>query len=284
MKPSIAIVGYGKVGTAFGTFLQECGYELIGYSKTDISNEPESGIKISQTPHEITIDADIVLITTPDGLIEEVTKEITANKGFKEGVIVLHCSGAQPSTLLESAKSCGAKTGSVHPLQSVASKTFAQNPFKGVIFAVEGEEDAVKAGEMIASDLEAKSFRIKTESKTLYHAAAVVASNYLVSLMDFSISLLETSGIKREDCFSVISPLISGTLKNIEKNGTQKALTGPIVRGDGETVANHINAISKDRDDLLGIYKTLGDYTVEIAKDSLDEDKIKMLKKILSNS
>lgn len=280
MKPSLAIVGYGKVGTAFGTFLQKCSYNLIGYSRTDVSNE-KNGVLVSQTPHEITKDADIVLITTPDGVIEAVTKKISENNGFKEGAIVLHTSGALPSTILSSAKKCGAYVGSVHPLQSIATKSFTQNPFQGVIFAIEGEKEAVEAAESIASTLEAKSFRIKTESKTLYHAAAVVASNYLVSLMDFSMSLLETSGIDRSECFSVIEPLVKGTLKNIERNGTKKALTGPIVRGDEKTVQNHLEAISKDRNDLLELYKTIGNYTVKIAQGSLDDSKISILNDLL---
>lgn len=288
MKPSFAIVGCGRVGTVLGTHLSRLGYKLNGLScKTKESAEKAGRLlgteKITQVSWEITTNSDIVFITTPDGIISEVCDQISQNNGFSSDSIVLHCSGAHPSTILSSAKNCGALIGSMHPLQSFAAETKG-NPFEGIIVSVEGESGAVKAAKDMAETLESVCFEIKTEAKTLYHASAVVASNYLVTVQDLAIKLLEFAGISDKDAFKVLKPLINGTLSNIENVGTIKALTGPIARGDVETIERHIKEIKDKTPDLLLLYNILGRYTVDIAtagetiSESTAEDLKKMLK------
>jgi len=150
--------------------------------------------------------------------------------------------------------------------------------------AVEGQPAAVKAAEEIAGRLKAKSFAIKTEAKTLYHASAVVASNYLVTLQGMAFRLLEAAGISAEDAFDVLGPLIEGTVSNIRKNGIANALTGPIVRGDVETVQEHINAMTEQTPALVPLYKLLGRYTVDVAdaRGSLSRSVSDQLKDLLT--
>ena len=121
-----------------------------------------------------------------------------------------------------------------------------------------------------------------TEAKTLYHASAVVASNYLVTLLDLAIRLIEEAGIKRQDAFNLLKPLIEGTLSNIGKVGVKKALTGPIARGDIKTVEKHIEEIGFKRPELLALYKMLAFYTINIAAegDSISESSIQAMKRI----
>jgi len=270
MKPSFAIVGCGRVGKALGKHLQSIGYSLTGISTQSVDSAEKAasivGTKnFTMNSWEITKKADIVFITTPDGVIADVCTQLTQKKGYKSDAVVLHCSGAHPSTILSSARECGVNIGSMHPLQSFSAES-TENTFKGIVISIEGEEKAVTTAAQIANDLGSNCLTIKTDSKVLYHAAAVIACNYLVTLQDAAFKLMEKAGISENDVFAVLSPLISGTLSNIEKAGTIKSLTGPIARGDIETITRHINGISEKAPEILNLYNSLGLYTIGLAK------------------
>ena len=291
MKPSFAIIGCGKVGTALGIFLTAAGYRAAGFASKSLSSAKQAAAvvqsgRFSDVPWEITGNADVVFITTPDSAITGVCDSIANNKGFADNAVVLHCSGALPSTILSTAKTCGAHAGSMHPLQSFATADYSTNPFQGIIVALEGENYAVKAAKEIATDLGGTGVTILTEAKTLYHASAVVASNYLVTLLDLAFRLIGEAGIAGRDAFNILKPLIEGTLSNIEKVGISEALTGPIVRGDVKTVENHVEEIGLKTPELLALYKTLGFYTIDIAmvKETISKSSIKKLKRIFGSS
>ncbi|MBU1170629.1 MAG: DUF2520 domain-containing protein [Proteobacteria bacterium] len=271
MKPSFSIVGCGKVGTTLARYLTGAGYTVHGLASRCLESakkaaELSGATTYSTDPLDVTPGADMVFITTPDGLIKEVCDAIAAKGGFSDKNMVFHCSGSLPSTLLGSAKKQGAVIGSVHPLQSFASAYGDKNPFEGIVMALEGDEAAVNVGLEMAETLGAKGFRIQTDAKTLYHASAVVASNYLVTLVDFAYQLLASSGIDHKDAYTVLGPLIEGTLANIKKVGTVQALTGPVVRGDSATVSDHLDAIKDIMPHVMGLYTVLGRHTLEIAK------------------
>ena len=289
MKKSCAIVGCGKVGSTLARLMVHTGYDLAGLASKSLSSAQKTAEKtncevFSTVPWEVTPSADVVFITTPDGKIEETCMRIAENSGFKRDAVVLHCSGSLPSTLLSSAKSNHAHTGSMHPLQSFAAVGDVGNPFEGIIVAVEGEAEAVQAARTIAGALGGNCLTIKTEAKMLYHASAVVASNYFVTVQNLAVQLIKEAGIPEEDAFEVLGPLVKGTLSNIEKTGTVKALTGPIARGDVETVEDHVAAIQARKPDLLQLYKTLGRYTIPIAAAAggLSDEDGRQLAKILS--
>lgn len=274
-KPSFAIVGCGKIGTALGKFLHLAGYELTGLSSKSRSSSERTAaiigqgmerVRIARTPLEITKNADIVFITTPDESIVEVCESIAHDQGFAKDAVVLHCSGALPSTVLVSAKECGVCIGSMHPLQSFASPDYEMNPFAGIVVSLEGEEPAVDLARRVGEDLGAICYTINTAAKNLYHAAAAVTSNYLVTLLDLASRLIREAGIADADALQVLRPLIAGTLSNIERIGIPDALTGPIARGDVKTVRNHLSEIEKTLPTLLPLYKSLGLHTIPIAK------------------
>lgn len=286
MKPSFVIVGCGRVGTALGLFLSRLGYRPAGTASLSLNSAEDLAKKIdtpnfSNRPWDITQGGDIVFITTPDDVIEPVCKEISSAGGFHADNIVVHCSGSLPSTLLNSARASGAKIASMHPLQSFASTRFEKNPFEHIIMSIEGEEEAVEKTEAVARDLGAQPIRILTEAKMLYHASAVVASNYLVSLLDLAFQLIGKAGIEPQKAYEVLSPLIRGTLANVERIGIPKALTGPIARGDVRTVEHHLREIGRQAPDLLPLFIQLGRHTVDVAeaKEELSSDAIEALRK-----
>lgn len=288
MNPSFAIVGCGKVGKALGKFLVDAGYAAAGAASKSLSSAKEAAEmlktdRFSDIPWEITPAADVVLITTPDGVIADTCRLIAENRGFKPGGVILHCSGALPSTILSPAGGCGAYTGSMHPLQSFASDVFTRNPFDSIIITVEGEPQALTIARQMAIDLGAACLTIKTEAKTLYHAAAVAASNYLVTLLSLAFRLLAESGISGPEAYNALKPLIHGTLANIQSIGIPQALTGPIARGDVETVKKHLIEIKSRTPDLLELFKILGRHTVDIAraKGTLGDADAALLRKLL---
>ncbi len=270
MKLSFAIVGCGKLGTTLGFFMAQRGYRAIGVASKSLDSAKSAAELIganraNQHPWEFTRMADMVFITTPDGIIHDACNEIAGKDGFKPGGVVLHCSGSLPSTILDTARQKGAHIGSLHPLQSFPAVKTDPNPFKGIIAAIEGDPAAIETARRVATDLDAICLEIKTDAKILYHASAVVASNYLVSLMDLSFQLIGAAGISSQDAVRVLYPLVKGTLSNIEKIGIPAALTGPIARGDIETVADHLTGMQEKTPDLIPLYRAIGRHTVNVA-------------------
>jgi predicted short-subunit dehydrogenase-like oxidoreductase (DUF2520 family) len=290
MKPSFAVVGCGRVGTAFARYLAGAGYRPAGFS----SRRPESArtaATLAGAPDKWFAEswdaartADILLIATPDGLIAETCLEIFEKCRIREDAVVLHCSGMLPSTILASAADAGAKIGSMHPLQSFAARQYTDNPFAGIMMAIEGDAAAIETSRMMAEDLGATPFVIRTDGKTLYHAAAVAASNYLATLIAVAVKLMAASGAPEKDAFRILKPLVMGTLDNIETLGATDALTGPIARGDVDTVAAHLTAIGNMSADMLKFYKQMGRATVPLArsKGTLSEEAARRLLEILA--
>ncbi|PIE70624.1 MAG: NADP oxidoreductase [Deltaproteobacteria bacterium] len=271
MKPSFAVLGCGKVGTALATCLIRCGYRLTGITcRTDASAAEAAGV-IGEGAYGIQsceklAEADVLFIATPDDVIARVCREQAGLGLFRRGQAVLHCSGAHASDLLAPAAGAGASVGTLHPLQSVAVRNPEISPFSGAVMAIEGNREAVAVAEAMARELGGTPLRVRTQGKLLYHAAAVVASNYLVTLMEFAVSLLEAAGIDRKDAFQVLDPLVRGTLANVARQGPVFALTGPIVRGDAETVENHLQAMQRECPDWLPLYAALGEYTIRVTE------------------
>jgi predicted short-subunit dehydrogenase-like oxidoreductase (DUF2520 family) len=292
MRPSFAIIGCGKVGVMLGKHLSRAGYRPVGFFSRRIESAlhaagfaaqgADAAGLVFDTPWAAAGQGELVFITTPDQAIEETCRLIAENKGFREGAIVLHCSGALSSTILSAARSCGASAGSMHPLQSFAAE-HPGNPFHEIMMAVEGDDLAVEAAQDIATDLSARPFIVRTEGKIFYHAAAVAASNYLVTLMDLSFQLMAASGVPASDVFAILKPLIRGTLANIETIGLPHALTGPIARGDIGIVEKHLAAIRQLSPELADRYAKLGADTVPIAlaKGTLTEDSARRLLDVL---
>lgn len=287
MKPSFAIVGCGKVGTALAIFLTRAGYRPAGFASKRLSSAKHvadivHSDRFTDVPWDITPHAEVVFITTPDGAITETCNVIARHTGFADKAVVMHCSGALSSSVLSEAKTCGAWIGSMHPLQSFAKADHKTDPFQGIVISLEGDDPAVNLAKTMAVDLGAKVVTLLTEAKTLYHASAVVASNYLVTLIDLAVQLMEDAGINRQEAFNLLKPLIEGTLSNIGNVGVQKALTGPIARGDVKTVEKHIEEIGFRRPELLTLYKILAFYTIEIAAagGSISDSSIKELKRL----
>ncbi len=279
MGEKIGIIGAGVVGTAVGVVLHSKGFEVTGVY--DI--RPEStmalveriGCTAFSTPQEVSRSADILFITTSDSFIQSVAEKLAEIKSFFPGQVVIHMSGAHSSEILDRAKEFGARVLSVHPLQSFASFDRALDNLPGSIFSIEGDQEARDIAVAIVENLGGEYFFIERKAKPLYHAGACVVSNYLVTIVDLGVKLLEATGISGPAATRALLPLIFGTVNNIKSIGVPQALTGPIARGDLSTVMKHLERIEEQVPELLRLYSCLGYDTVRVAmaKGTIDQAK-----------
>jgi len=260
------------VGVSLAVFLAEKGFEPAGFfSKTEESARFAQKMvgrgKVFHGAEDCARAGDILFITTPDTLIEPVCRGLADKGAFVSGAMVFHLSGALSSDILGTARDAGAHVGSIHPLQAFTPyESDRANPFENINMSVEGSPAAVDLGKEIISALGARAFAIPTDAKVLYHASAVVASNYLVTLENFALELLMETGLGEADAYGILEPLIQGTLSNIKAKGCVSALTGPVARGDDEIVSRHLNDIDAKMPQFSSLYRLLGDHTLKIAQ------------------
>jgi predicted short-subunit dehydrogenase-like oxidoreductase (DUF2520 family) len=212
-------------------------------------------------------DAGVVVIATPDVAIAGVCEELARAGAVGPGVAVLHVSGATGLDALAAARSAGASTLSIHPLQTCPSVEAAIARIPGAGFAVtSGTEEGLELGERLALEAGGRPFRLADEVKPLYHAAAVFASNYLVTVTAIAHDLEVTAGV--EDPSLLLGPLQEATLANVERAGPAAALTGPAVRGDAATVARNLEALAERAPHAIRSYVALADLALELAERS----------------
>ncbi|HEX8958718.1 MAG TPA: DUF2520 domain-containing protein [Solirubrobacterales bacterium] len=261
----IGFVGAGVVGTALALALARRGHEVVAVaSRTRASAErlalqlPGCAVESKQGVAER---ADLVFLTTPDDAIGAVCAEIR----WRPESRVVHCSGAASTAVLEPARAAGCLVGGFHPLQTFASAEGAISALPGTTFAVEAEEPLFSELARLAADLGGHYLRLRAEDKVLYHAAAAIASNYLVVLASLAADLWAGLGAGREEAIGALLPLLRGTLGNLERVGLPGALTGPIARGDVGTVRRHLDVLAERAPEVLPAYTLLGREAIRIA-------------------
>jgi len=254
-----AVIGHGRVGGALLSILKSKGFIPVWVvsSKALRGGAYQVHTTIPPGPGH----ARIVFITVPDSLIEQTSRSMARLWGEQaRGLIIYHMSGLATSEVLSDLAANGACVASLHPLQSILEARKARAALKGSFFTVEGDPRAVEQARKIVDALGGELLSIGREDKVVYHTAAAIASNYLVSLLSQSEALMQSIGLERRH----VLPLVKGTLANIASHGGS-ALTGPISRADWPTVARHIKALEDGFPDILPSYLALGRYTANLA-------------------
>lgn len=284
---SIAIIGVGKVGGALALALSKNGYEISQlvtrtYEKArEIAELIEPRPQILSSQEFENISADIVFIATQDSEIPQVVEKLATD--LEHLPYVFHTSGALSSAVLKSLSDDGCEVGSIHPLISISNPQLGAERFKDAYFCVEGDSDAVRIANHIVRDLKAQSFSIKTEYKTLYHAAAVTACGHLVALVSAAIEMLSACGLDKREAQRVLLPLINSTIKNLSAQTPEESLTGTFARAEIETMKSHLQALREfSAPEFLEIYKLLGLHSIPLAKlQGADEEKLAEMREIL---
>ncbi len=265
---SVSVIGPGALGGAVIDFL--CNQSLL-FSLHSVWGRSAEDSYFFSTGNKEQIQKDLpdedddlgrlILITTPDEQISIVAEKLSLKKIDWSTRTVVHMSGSQSHLVLDAFRQAGAKTCSLHPLQTFAKRDVADR-FNGIWFTLQGDKSCYPMLECLVTEAGAHLKKMTAEQKKSMHLAAVFASNYLVSLMSVVEQITHADDI--EDGLDLLSPIIHQTIDNIFSRGTELSLSGPIARGDETTVKNHLKQMGNDTDMAL-LYKCLGQSALTIA-------------------
>ncbi|MFC2003060.1 Rossmann-like and DUF2520 domain-containing protein [Chloroflexota bacterium] len=280
----LGFIGAGTVGTALATRLSSKGYQVVAVSSRSRASAERlaqalNSCRVYDNSQDVADAAELVFITTPDDAIAPVASEIQ----WHTGQSVVHCSGADSTASIEPARKLGAQVGVIHPLQTFASVTQAIENIPGSTFALEADEPLLTTLKEIADALNGHWIVLKASDKVVYHAAAVIACNYLVTLVKLATDLWQTFNIPTKEATRALLPLLRGTIHNIETVGIPQCLTGPIARGDTGTIKKHLDALQKTAPSVLSTYRELGLQTIPVAlaKGRINQKQAKELQALL---
>jgi len=266
----VGIIGLGRIGAAMAVSLERCGY-LVKTVRRDQSSR-HAVLSTGQEFEVITLaqaarETEVVFITTPDDAIEETARRL-AEIGTKCRA-VLHMSGSLSSEILDPLRKAGVMTGSLHPLQSFPTLERAIENLPGSYFTYEGDPSLIF---WVSTLVERFGGILKIlpspEAKAIYHAGAVIASNYLVALAQLAIDCLAQAGFDPEDARAALLPLMKGTMNNLMSLPPGKALTGPVCRGDIGVVESHLKALRQELPEAFKAYCALAPVLARIAMQS----------------
>lgn len=269
MLLEIGFIGAGKVGKALGLYFSSHGLNVSGYYSRTYESAKDAAVLTSSTAFNsiksLADSSNVIFITVPDQALPEIDCEAASAIGELESEpCFIHSSGAFSSDILAELKMAGFEVGSIHPLMSFGDPYASAERLNGTWFTLEGTDKAVSFAGSLLERTGGKFFLIKAEDKPLYHAGASVVSNFLVTLLESGIRLFEATGMDRDDVLHAILPLIDATISNIRKKGTIGALTGPIVRGDYDTVRVHLKAIGERMPSELELYRAMALKTAQM--------------------
>lgn len=265
----IAIIGGGRMGRGLAVALAEAHERVELWSR----RESTGGVR------DAVGGAAVVIVAVPDDAIALVASQLAVTGAIGADQVVLHLSGLLDRGALAALVPTGAALGSFHPMQSIADPARAKETWRGAAVGLEGDSRAVAQGERLAGLLGLVPVHLPPGSKPLYHAGAVIASNYLVALAGWAQRLGESAGLSPEAVLALYRPIMSGTAANLLVRTPAEALTGPVVRGDVATIESHLQALpATDRP----LYAMLGLEALRLGRNAgLAEEKAAAVERIL---
>jgi len=281
-----SIVGAGRLGTALGAALARRGWLAEAIVDRDARAARESrriiGRGRASTSYAGAAEAGgAVIIAVPDDAIGRVAAALARSGGAWAGRPVFHTSGLVPSGALGPLARRGAWAASLHPAQSFPRRDAPASVFKGITWGIEGGPAAVEAAGEIVRALRGHVLLLSEKDKPLYHAACTLASNAFVALEWTAAGILQQAGVTEDAAFAALLPLVQGTLQNVKSLGLEKALTGPVVRGDSATVRKHLEALGSDPG-AREIYAAAGRLVLRLAaKRGLPAGRVRALRRLL---
>ncbi len=275
---SVSIIGPGNWGSSLARALIAAGVPLQEVIAR--GSRRRSGLPLI-TLARARLRADVLWLCVPDAAIARVTRRLVhrvAARGLSlQGKIVVHSSGALSSEVLKSAAAAGASVASVHPLMSFPTRTPV--PLQGVPFGVEADAASRRVLNGIIRRIGGHPFPIKAESKALYHALGVLASPLLVSHLAVAHRLAGLAGFTPLQARRLLEPIARATLDNVFQRGAGKSFSGPLARGDAETIRLHLRAL-EPHPMLAGVYRALALH----ALDALPTRDKKALRRVLGQT
>ncbi|MBC7514203.1 MAG: DUF2520 domain-containing protein [Herminiimonas sp.] len=273
MRPparSLSIIGAGRVATALGRVLtRRASIQVRDVLARSVARAQAAVDFIGAgTPVVAFTDlraADVYLLAVPDDHIAGCCAQLVASGVIGAGAIVFHCSGALGADVLAPARDAGAAVASLHPVRSFADPAAVADDFAGTCCGIEGDSAATAVLRPLFEAVGARVIPIDATHKTLYHAAAVFASNYVVTLIDVAMQVYGQAGVAPAVALEMIAPLLRESAENAFRLGPEAALTGPIARGDASTVMRQQAALAARHPAHAVLYAQLAEATAALA-------------------
>lgn len=269
--PNISIIGAGALGSILTRALMSQDVTLKSVFNRTESKAKDLADELAVSsfgtfPGSISELGALTFLTVPDSAIKGVAQRLSKLKGDLENFTFVHCSGNESAEVLQPLKLQGATIASFHPLQTFTAHSRTSD-FKGIYFSLQGDVEAFPRLRLVAKKLGAQILEVTKDQKSHLHAAAVLASNYLTTLLDTSVKVAARGGLSDEKVKNALLPLVETTLQNASQQSFIDALSGPIKRGDIRTVEKHLELLDGSPE-LKQVYCVLGLRTVELAEAS----------------
>lgn len=262
----IGVIGAGRVGAVVAAALRSSGHEIVAAAaESTLSRERAQvllpGVPIFK-PTEVARRSDLLLLTVPDDMLENVATTLVGAGAIREGMRVMHTSGRHGLMVLDVVRSVGAHPMAIHPAMTFTGTVVDLARLPGCVFGVTVDEADRAEAASIVGDVGGTPMWVAEENRILYHAGMAHGANHLITLVAQSMDLLARAGAP--DPTSVLRPLLTAALENALAQG-DGGLTGPIVRGDVNTVRAHVAALLHSAPDSLPSYLALARATADRA-------------------
>ena len=263
---AVGVVGAGRAGTAMAAALARAGHRVVAASAVsqDSLNRIRRSLPGAQVgrPEEVVEAAGLVLLTVPDDVLPGLVSGLAATGVPLAGRLLAHASGRHGLAVLEPATREGALPLALHPVMTFTGRQDDVEKMRGISFGVTAPDPLRPVAEALVVEMGGEPVFIAEEHRGLYHAGLASAANHLVTLVTASGDLLAAAGVR--DPAKMLGPLLGAALENALAFG-DAALTGPVARGDADTVAAHVQAIAATAPESLGAYLALARLTADRA-------------------
>jgi predicted short-subunit dehydrogenase-like oxidoreductase (DUF2520 family) len=265
-KLRIGVVGAGRVGAVLAAALGSAGHDVVAAAgESDASRRRIDallpGVRVAK-PSDVARACDLLLLTVPDDMLSNVVTMLSASGALRADQVVVHTSGRHGLAVLEPAREVGARTIAMHPAMTFTGTDVDLPRLRGCVFGVTAEEVDRELAESLVADLDGRPMWVPEERRTLYHAGLAHGANHLVTLVAEAMEILSAAGAA--DPAATLRPLLTAALDNALEDG-DSALTGPIVRGDVETVRAHVADLLADAPQTLPSYLAMAHATLDRA-------------------
>jgi predicted short-subunit dehydrogenase-like oxidoreductase (DUF2520 family) len=262
----IGVVGAGRVGAVLAAALRGAGHEIPAVAGESHASRTRietllPGVKVDK-PTAVSRACDLLLLTVPDDMLSNVVTMLAASGAIREGQYVVHTSGKHGLAVLKPAADAGAHVLAMHPAMTFTGTDVDLTRLEGCVYGVTAHPDTEELATRLVADLRGRLVRVEEDRRALYHAGLAHGANHLVTLVSQAMDLLRDSGA--DDPAATLRPLLTAALDNALEYGSA-ALTGPIVRGDVETVRAHLRDIAANRPATLESYVAMARATANQA-------------------
>ena len=287
-SPRLGFIDAGRLGSSLAGALHRAGYPVTAVSCRDAAKARALAARLGEgavgaaDPQDVVDGADVVFATSVDDRIGPVVDALK----FRPGQAVIHCSGAMPVSVLDSARVAGAETGGLHPLQTFPDE-YGSDRFAGVTFGIEADRPALLRWlRRLAADLGGTCVTLDAASRPLYHASAVMVGPLTAAMAGLAAGLWSAFGVERDTAVRALSPLLAATGRHVGELGIPAALTGPYVRGDVGPVRAHLEALSEFQPETMDAYASVALAQLPIAAErgNIPVDRARELRALLERA